>query len=142
MLSTSPRNVALAWAMITNRALDVWILSVLLSCSRIPHLRTASMPPRSPPSTCPLCARVQSQRSNKRTPKFPCPGAEIGLLSPLRIQIHKGTEFDHINNVEKVIWDIIPGKTSKVVVRIFRNVKPELAATFAVAWDIRAMAKL
>ncbi|GKT42870.1 serine racemase [Colletotrichum spaethianum] len=54
----------------------------------------------------------------------------------------KGKEFDHINNVEKVIWDNVPGASFKIVVRVSNNVKPESRATFAVAWDIRAMAKI
>ncbi|KAI8245735.1 hypothetical protein K4K55_000944 [Colletotrichum sp. SAR 10_96] len=53
----------------------------------------------------------------------------------------KNTGFDHINNVEKIIWDNVPGETFKIIVRIFNNLKPELMAAFAVAWDIRPLAK-
>ncbi|KAF5659130.1 kp-43 peptidase [Fusarium heterosporum] len=54
----------------------------------------------------------------------------------------KGTDFDHTNNVEKIIWDNVPGTSLRIVVRIFNNVNPEQKSPFAVAWDIRTMAKL
>lgn len=70
----------------------------------------------------------------------------------------KGDGFDHISrlpflirdtsanrtidNVEKVIWDNVPGKSFKIVVRVFNNRDPKSAAAFAVAWHIRALAKL
>ncbi|KAH7363274.1 peptidase S8/S53 domain-containing protein [Plectosphaerella cucumerina] len=53
-----------------------------------------------------------------------------------------GDAFDGKNNVEKVLWDNVPGPTFKVVVEVANNWKPHLPASFAVAWDLRVMAKL
>ncbi|KAJ1324699.1 serine protease AprX [Microdochium nivale] len=53
-----------------------------------------------------------------------------------------GSASDNLNNVEKVLWDNVPGSTFKVVVRVENNWKPRLPASFAVTWDLRAMAKL
>ncbi|KAH7036044.1 peptidase S8/S53 domain-containing protein [Microdochium trichocladiopsis] len=55
---------------------------------------------------------------------------------------HGGDGFDNINNVEKVLWDNLPGPTFKVIVEIANNWEPHLPASFAVAWDLREMAKL
>ncbi|KAK1518651.1 uncharacterized protein CCOS01_11471 [Colletotrichum costaricense] len=46
------------------------------------------------------------------------------------------------DNVEKIIWENVPGKTFKVVVSINNNLKPKDPAAFAVAWDIRPLARL
>ena len=51
--------------------------------------------------------------------------------------------MNHVSdNVEKVIWDNVPGSVFRNVFHIFNNANPESRAAFAVAWDIRAMAKL
>ncbi|KAL9575359.1 hypothetical protein ACKAV7_000157 [Fusarium commune] len=44
----------------------------------------------------------------------------------------KGDGFDHTNNVEKVIWDNVPGSTFKVTVKVYNNTKPRETAPFAV----------
>ncbi|KAK1471764.1 hypothetical protein CTAM01_16468 [Colletotrichum tamarilloi] len=54
----------------------------------------------------------------------------------------KSSGLDHTNNVEKIIWENVPGKTFKVVVSINNNLKPKDPAAFAVAWDIRPLARL
>ncbi|KAJ3533474.1 hypothetical protein NM208_g7968 [Fusarium decemcellulare] len=54
----------------------------------------------------------------------------------------KGRNCDHTNNVEKVIWENVPGKTFKIVVSVYSNLKPKDPAAFAVAWDIRPLARL
>ncbi|KAF4965853.1 hypothetical protein FSARC_6373 [Fusarium sarcochroum] len=54
----------------------------------------------------------------------------------------KASGFDHTNNVEKVIWENVPGDTFKIVVSIFNNVDVKAATSFAVAWDIRPLARL
>ncbi|KAJ4250575.1 hypothetical protein NW762_011834 [Fusarium torreyae] len=54
----------------------------------------------------------------------------------------KALGFDHTNNVEKVVWENVPGDTFKIVVSIFNNVDVKAAASFAVAWDIRPLARL
>ncbi|KAF4551907.1 Hypothetical protein D9617_12g037970 [Elsinoe fawcettii] len=53
-----------------------------------------------------------------------------------------GDTFDNINNVEKVLWDNVPGPTFKVIIEIVNNWDPHSPASFAAAWDLRAMAKL
>ncbi|KXJ85350.1 peptidase S8/S53 domain-containing protein, partial [Microdochium bolleyi] len=45
--------------------------------------------------------------------------------------------FDNINNVEKVLWDNVPGSTFRVVVQVHNNFRPRVPASFAVAWDLR-----
>ncbi|RKL18945.1 hypothetical protein BFJ70_g14159 [Fusarium oxysporum] len=54
----------------------------------------------------------------------------------------KSSGFDSTNNVEKIIWENVPGRTFKIVVSIFNNLKPKDPAAFAVAWDLRCLAKL
>ncbi|KAL3595528.1 hypothetical protein FPOAC2_09869 [Fusarium poae] len=45
----------------------------------------------------------------------------------------KGSGFDHINNVEKIIWENVPGDTFKIVVSIWNNLDVKAPASFAVA---------
>ena len=47
-----------------------------------------------------------------------------------------------LDNVEKIIWENVPGKTFKIVVSVCNNLKPKDPAAFAVAWDIRPLARL
>ncbi|KAF4445214.1 Peptidase S8 S53 subtilisin kexin sedolisin [Fusarium acutatum] len=54
----------------------------------------------------------------------------------------KGDGFDHTNNVEKVIWNNVPGSTFKVVVKVYNITKPRDTAPFAVSWYIPTLAKL
>ncbi|KAH6684817.1 peptidase S8/S53 domain-containing protein, partial [Plectosphaerella plurivora] len=53
-----------------------------------------------------------------------------------------GDGFDTANNIEKVLWDNLPGPSFKVVVKVDNNWKPHEPASFAVAWDLRVMARL
>ncbi|OAP54875.1 hypothetical protein AYL99_10575 [Fonsecaea erecta] len=46
---------------------------------------------------------------------------------------------DHTNNVEKVIWDNVPGTTATVIVHANAFTIPTSEQTFAVAWDIRSL---
>ncbi|EKJ71011.1 hypothetical protein FPSE_08796 [Fusarium pseudograminearum CS3096] len=54
----------------------------------------------------------------------------------------KGLGYDHTNNVEKIIWENVPGETFKFVVSIWNNVDVEAPTSFAVAWGIRPLARL
>ncbi|KAF5673256.1 peptidase S8 subtilisin kexin sedolisin [Fusarium denticulatum] len=54
----------------------------------------------------------------------------------------KGDGFDHTNNVEKVIWDNVPGSTFKVVVKVHNITRPRDPAPFAVSWYIPTLAKI
>lgn len=53
-----------------------------------------------------------------------------------------GDAFDRMNNVEKVLWDNVPGPTFRVVVEVANNWNAHVPASFAVAWDLRVMARL
>ncbi|KAM0541559.1 hypothetical protein ACHAO7_010451 [Fusarium culmorum] len=54
----------------------------------------------------------------------------------------KGPGYDHTNNVEKIIWENVPGETFKIVVSIWNNIDVKAPTSFAVAWDIRPLARL
>ncbi|KAJ4209542.1 hypothetical protein NW759_013398 [Fusarium solani] len=47
--------------------------------------------------------------------------------------------FDKINNVEKVIWENVPGTTAVIIVREGGFTKLNSEQSFAVAWDISAL---
>ncbi|KAH6887398.1 hypothetical protein B0T10DRAFT_562620 [Thelonectria olida] len=44
----------------------------------------------------------------------------------------KGTGFDHVNNVEEVIWENVPESTFKIVLPVWNNIRPKDATAFAV----------
>ncbi|KPM43300.1 hypothetical protein AK830_g3275 [Neonectria ditissima] len=79
------------------------------------------------------------------------PDPEHGLLqNDLNLIVRVGGEerhgnmgsdegFDHTNNVEKVIWDDVPGATAVIVVRVAGFTKPGSEQSFAVAWDIEVL---
>lgn len=46
------------------------------------------------------------------------------------------------DNVEKIIWENVPGDTFKIVVSIWNNLDIQAATSFAVAWDICPLARL
>ncbi|KAF7563161.1 hypothetical protein G7046_g954 [Stylonectria norvegica] len=47
--------------------------------------------------------------------------------------------FDHTNNVEKIIWDDVPGETAIIVVRVAGFTKTDSEQSFAVAWFAEAL---
>ncbi|MCJ1282094.1 hypothetical protein MMC26_001417 [Xylographa opegraphella] len=46
--------------------------------------------------------------------------------------------YDHINNVEKVIWDDVPAPTATIIVQAYAFTKPDSEQAFAVAWTVQA----
>ncbi|KAI1323312.1 subtilisin-like protein [Xylariaceae sp. FL0255] len=50
-----------------------------------------------------------------------------------------GTEFDTVNNVEKVIWEDVPGSTITIIAQANSFTKTDVDQSFAVAWDFRAL---